>query len=333
LRPHSSKNIIAILTNLPNLRELDIIGIACMFSDTELSQLRNSGLNLRSLLVNADHTGLVNSIGPSPWPAVIKLVTALPTIRMLDVTANNFQTFLAMPDLTSPLGLGLVSFRFNSKWVADPSPFLAFLLGGRTDGEHLQSYSQPLSIPPADLQNVLSAHGRHLRSLAVSGKLKDPRVLDFCTHLERFECGTFPSDDLVDAIPRTITALVVTNLVPDSAPPHQMRLPAPLRIFLTSVAYITQQLDTFPNLRLFIWARSTAHPGFTALRERCSNLGIELRSRINSESVRRLFDPCPTSRLTYCASVRRRRNSICVAPPAVGGLTFFAAVEDLRSRQ
>ncbi|KAJ7911361.1 hypothetical protein B0H13DRAFT_2660594 [Mycena leptocephala] len=261
LRPHSSKDIIAILTNLPNLRELDIIGTA-----------------IRSLRVNADHTGPITSMGPSPWPAVIKLVTALPMIRMLDVTANNFQTFPEMPDLTSPLGLGLVSFRFSSKWVADTSPFMAFLVGGRTDGEALQSYSQPLSVPSANFHRILSNHGRSLRLLAVSGKLKDPHVLGLCTHLERFECETFPSDELVAAIPRTITMLVVTNRTLDSS--SQILLPAALRGPPASVAYITQQLDTFPNLQVFIWVGSSAHPRFSALEERCSGLGIELRSRV-----------------------------------------------------
>jgi hypothetical protein len=198
------------------------------------------------------------------WSAVIKLVTALPTIRMPEVTANIFQNFPEMPELTSPLGLGLVSFRFNSKWVAVACPLFAFLVGGRADGEPLQSYSQPLSIPSADLHGVLSAHGRHLRLLAVSGVIKDPHVLGLYTHLERFECGTVPSDEIVAAIPRTITTLAVTNLVPDSVPDSSPRFgrvfppPLPVPHTFISVAYLTQQLNTFPNLRALTWVGSIA---------------------------------------------------------------------------
>ncbi|KAJ7834377.1 hypothetical protein B0H14DRAFT_3871409 [Mycena olivaceomarginata] len=297
LRPHASaraSDTLAILVNLPNLRELNIIGVACIFSDQRLSQLRSLGPSIRSLRVDSDHAGPVTSIGHPTWPAVIRLIRAIPTIRVLDITANSFQEFPRMPELIPPLGLGLLSFKFSSKWVANMSSFVASLVGSRTDNETtIQIFSQTLSKIPADLHEILSFHAPHLRSLVVQGQLKDFKVLDLCTHLERFECKTIPSDELVAAIPRTIKALAVTNPIPDPARilnPHLQSarlgfrpLPTARPSYLSAV-HLTEQLGSFPNLRLFNWMGSTAHPGFSALRERCTNLGIELRSEATNSS-------------------------------------------------
>ncbi|KAJ7664567.1 hypothetical protein DFH06DRAFT_1188067 [Mycena polygramma] len=287
LRPSSSTRptaILSMLTNLPNLRELDLLCILCRFSDIELARLRDSRLGIRSLRINADHSGPISSVDPPPWQDVIKLIATLPALRALDITANTFQIIPMMPGtILQPLGLGLVSFKFNSKWVADTSTFLASLTAGRTDGDHVQLYGHTLSATPADLHGVLTAHGPHLRSLVAPGKLKDTQVLSLCTLLERFECETIPSDELVAAIPRTITVLAVTNTTPDPVASSASYRP-PLREIL-SATYLTQQLDTFPKLRSFTWIGSTTHPDFLALQERCGGLGIELRSRgINSFS-------------------------------------------------
>ncbi|KAJ7611892.1 hypothetical protein DFH06DRAFT_1485051 [Mycena polygramma] len=287
LRPHSSTRpsvIVSMLTNLPNLRELDILGISCRFSDAEYTHLRNSGLGIRSLRINADHSGPITSMGPPAWPDVVKLIAALPALRMLDITANNFQIIPTIADtIPQPLGLGLVSFKFSSKWVADTSTFLASLTAGRTDGDHVQLYGHTLSATPADLHGVLTAHGPHLRSLVAPGKLKDTQVLSLCTLLERFECETIPSDELVAAIARTITVLAVTNPTPDPVAAPASYRPPPSEIL--SVAHLTQQLDTFPKLRAFTWIGSTTHPDFLALQERCGALGIDMRCRgINSLS-------------------------------------------------
>ncbi|KAJ7314349.1 hypothetical protein DFH08DRAFT_821379 [Mycena albidolilacea] len=143
LRPHSSvtpTDTLAILNNFPNLRELDILGLACLFSDAQLSQLRDE-----------DHVGPITSIGVPACPAVLKLIKAIPTLRMLDVTSNTFQTFPAMPELEGPLGLRLMSFKFCSKWAG---PLIAFLIRGHAnddvDDEPLQLYAYMESQAPAD---------------------------------------------------------------------------------------------------------------------------------------------------------------------------------------
>jgi hypothetical protein len=199
---------------------------------------------------------------------------------MLDITANTFQEFPPMPELTPPLGLALVSFKFSSKWVANMGPFVASLVGGRTDYETLQIFSQTQSKIPADLHDIISVHAPHLRSLVVQGQLKDSSVLNLCTYLERFECETIPSDELVAAIPRTIQAFAVTDTTPDSALAARVwrSLGSAAPLSYISAAYLTEQLGSFPSLRVFRWMGSTAHPGFAALRERCGSLRIELHS-------------------------------------------------------
>ncbi|KAJ6514484.1 hypothetical protein C8R47DRAFT_1091229 [Mycena vitilis] len=284
-----SADIVSILTNLPNLRELDISRVACRFSDAELSQLRNSGVDIRSLCISTDNTGPITSMGPPVWPGLMKLLVVLPTIRMLTITANTARHIL--PHVTAPpLGLQLVSFKFKSKWVGDASSFIAALTGGRTDSGALQLYCHALSDTPAQLRGVLSVHGSRLRSIYLPGKVEDPHVLALCTRLERFECGTIPSDDLVAAIPRMINALTVTNLTPDPVPAPPFPIPretrrAPPKITPISVALLEHHLDTFPNLRVFTWVGSIIHPGFNGLRQRCVLLGIEVRARaLNSVS-------------------------------------------------
>ncbi|KAJ7670144.1 hypothetical protein DFH06DRAFT_1125532 [Mycena polygramma] len=265
LRPHSSTKpdlIVAILARLPNLWELDITGATYKFRDAEFLQLQNSEPSIRSLRINADRRkcDFAHSIGGPDWQDIVRLIAALPTIRLLDITANTFDT---IPDVPTPLGLGLLAFRFKSKTVDDTSKFLASLTRGCKDGANLQVYYHALDGPPANLDVVLSGCGHHLRSLFVPEELEDPHVLSLCTQLERFECGILPSDDLVAAIPRNITALAVTNPT----------------ISYTSVQYLTQQLATFPNLRIFTWVGLAHHPGLAALRGRCAVLGIELRLR------------------------------------------------------
>ncbi|KAJ6600948.1 hypothetical protein DFH09DRAFT_1069641 [Mycena vulgaris] len=71
LQPHSgakSRDIINILLNFPNLPELSATGRACTFNDEELSQLQHLGPHIRSLHVNANHTG--PKMGPAAWPYI-----------------------------------------------------------------------------------------------------------------------------------------------------------------------------------------------------------------------------------------------------------------------
>jgi hypothetical protein len=207
---------------------------------------------------------------------------------MLEITANT----LPMPGVIPPLGLGLLSFKSCSTQAANLGPFLATLVSGRTwaDDEGLQLF-QTQSRTHADLHHILSAHGSHLRSLVVRGELKDPRVLDLCTHLERFECDTLPADELVTAIPRTINALGVANPTPD---PNKYLRSLRLSDMPTmstaspyiSVVHLTEELGTFPHLRVLTWMGSTAHPGFIELQERCSGLSVKMCSQATAPVCR-----------------------------------------------
>ncbi|KAJ6492130.1 hypothetical protein C8R45DRAFT_1212947 [Mycena sanguinolenta] len=256
-----------ILMNLPNLREVDLKGAECMFSENELFQLRTTGPRICSLRVHPDAYGPRRTLARVIWPAIVRLIAALPTLRMLDITTlDSFGGFPPMQELIPPLGLSLLAFELRSKWAKDVGSFLSSLNGGRTDDEPLELYTHTGYSMFPDLRDVLFAHGPHLRSLLVKGSIKDVSVLGLCTRLQRFECQCLPSDALVAAIPRTIRALAVTN-------------PTTQESNVTSLAYLTQQLDTFLAMEVFTWVGSTAHSEFAALRHRCTQLGRELRTR------------------------------------------------------
>ncbi|KAJ7150917.1 hypothetical protein C8R43DRAFT_1191480 [Mycena crocata] len=184
------KDLITILMNLPNLRELEILGPGGWSNQEGLLQLRDSGPRIRSLRVNANHC---------PGAALFQ----------------------------PPPNLKLVALKLSAKWVTDVGPL----------NPHIR--------------RIFTVHGNHLCSLSVQGKLQDVTVLDICTQLERFECQTFPSDELVPAVPRTITALAVgmpivlpsRNFIPflESAPRLLNMQPPPV-----SVEYLKQQLDSAP---------------------------------------------------------------------------------------
>ncbi|KAJ7463676.1 hypothetical protein FB451DRAFT_1493211 [Mycena latifolia] len=248
LRPRAStkpSDTIAILTNLPNLRELELSGRACIFNDAEL--------------------GPITSMGTPAWPYIPELTAVFPTICMLDITSNSVQQ---LPLFEPSPSLPLVSVKFSSKWVVDASPCVASLLA-EVAGEHLQLFYQTQSMQPADLHGILVAHEAYLRSLASE---------------------SFPSGELVAAIPRTITALAVGS-PPPSLPPAPSRilahprLQAPLDV---SANYLIQQLDTFANLKAFTWVGPTVHTAFVMLQKECNARGIEFRSR-TQDSVRHLF--------------------------------------------
>ncbi|KAJ7036941.1 hypothetical protein C8F04DRAFT_1232855 [Mycena alexandri] len=285
LRPHAftkSNDILAILIHLPNLRELsiDTIGSAFIFGEAELAQLQNSGPSIRSLHVNTDHPS--SRRDSTAWPAVMNLIAAIPTIRMLDVTTNSVQQ---LPLVTPPLQYKLVSAKIRSKTVTNASQFLASL------GDH------PLELFwPAESTQLPFAHGGHLRSLSIQGPLQDVHALRLCTRLERFECRTRPTEALIAAIPRTIAALYVQHavIVPSTPPASDDSIPSSRRAAAAaaastiarmvyaeetrSVAHLTQQLDTFPNLRVFTWVGVT-NPELAALKARCTSLGIEYRPK------------------------------------------------------
>ncbi|KAJ7923842.1 hypothetical protein B0H13DRAFT_2655043 [Mycena leptocephala] len=88
LRPHLSKDIIAILTNLRTCGSWISEQRACL----AMSSSRSCGTRcpVSGLCVSTQITRAHYFDGALAMASVIKLVTVLPTIRMLDVTGNNF---------------------------------------------------------------------------------------------------------------------------------------------------------------------------------------------------------------------------------------------------
>ncbi|KAJ6474957.1 hypothetical protein C8R45DRAFT_1160188 [Mycena sanguinolenta] len=281
LRPHSSMkpgDILAIIINLPNLRELDVVGVACTFTDAELLRLRNSGPSIRSLRVDTAHFDLSP---PVTWRTAVTLISAIPTLRMLDITIDGFDAFPTTSQLHPPLGLGLVSFKFASPFMINVAPFLAFLIGDRTDNEHLEVFYHRRTVSPEGvlLNDVLSVHGPYLRSMVVPETPANSDALSLCTRLERFECESLPSRALVTSIPRTITTLIVKDR--NQRTRHFTLSGLSQSSFYTTnkspcVDYLTEQLHTFPALRRIIWDESAGDYDRDALQNRCTELGIEM---------------------------------------------------------
>ncbi|KAJ7157492.1 hypothetical protein C8R46DRAFT_426347 [Mycena filopes] len=253
----------AILTHLPNLRDLNIIGPACGFSEGELAQLRHSGPAIRSLRVNADNTGSMTPMAVTSWPAVLQLIAAIPTLRMLDVISNYVDQ---LPSFTPPLQLQLVSFKLNTQWPTDATQFVASLSAGPLELFYQTGWAG------FDLVGIGSAHLRSLSLEEPSTAAKQQRYLDLlgrCTQLDRIECRGFPSSALLAAIPRTITALSVVQAYTTPYP--------------SVLQHLVAQLDTFPRLRVFSSVASTPgtplDPNVDVLRQRCEELGIEFRRR------------------------------------------------------
>ncbi|KAF7378380.1 hypothetical protein MSAN_00264300 [Mycena sanguinolenta] len=269
-----SSDTLALITNLPNLRELNIMAVyvACDFTDAELLRLRNTGPSIRSLRVE---TRLAT------WPAVVRLIAAIPTLRMLDVATSGFGGFSHLPPLHPPIELGLVLFKFGSTSTTDVAPFLAFLIDDRTDNDRLEVFyhRNTGSARGVLLKDVLSIHSPHLRSIFVPETPADSDTLSLCTRLERFECESLPSRALVATIPRTITTLAIkdqnrgtegTYMIQEAEFYKTNKLPC--------VGYLTEQLHTFPVLRRIIWhesARDDYHDR-DALQDRFTELGIEM---------------------------------------------------------
>ncbi|KAJ7182056.1 hypothetical protein C8R46DRAFT_552723 [Mycena filopes] len=166
LRPHASArpaDIMAILTHLPNLRELNIIGPAVGFSEGDLAQLRRSGTAIRSLRVNADNTGSITPMAVTSWPAVLQLIAAIPTLRILDIISNYVDQ---LPSFTPALQLRLASFKLNTQWPTDASQFVASLIGGPPELFYQTGWAG------FDLVGMGSAH---LRSLSLEEPSTAPK--------------------------------------------------------------------------------------------------------------------------------------------------------------
>ncbi|KAJ6474962.1 hypothetical protein C8R45DRAFT_383645 [Mycena sanguinolenta] len=292
LRPHSAmktSDTLALITKLPNLRELEVVGVACAFTEAELLRLRNLRPSIRSLRVDveAPHSGPITPT--AHWPAVINLIAAIPTLRMLDITGCNWFDLPGLPQ-HPPLGLGLISFKFASRFLIDVAPFLGFLIGDRTDNEHLEVFYHRETASPRGvrLDRVLSVHGPHLRSLVVPETPANPDILSSCTQLERFECESLPSRALVAAIPRTITTLVLKDQNRRTLT-YKLRGPLDFDFYESNkrpcVDYLTEQLHTFPALRRISCDPSVLDHDRDALQAHCTELGIEMSfpSTINPE--------------------------------------------------
>ncbi|KAJ6617715.1 hypothetical protein B0H10DRAFT_2032630 [Mycena sp. CBHHK59/15] len=275
LRPFPSStahDLAALLMNLPNLRELDITGTSCVFNDAELAQFRESGPRITSLIIDSDFSGPIPMMGMPAWPCILEFIAVIPTLRMLEITSNNV---LQLPLFDLPRGLGLLSVKLNSSRVLDASACVASLL--KDEPNHLQIFYQTKSAEQVDLREILRVHGDHLRSLAVQWGPRDPDVLSLCTRLERFEIATFPSNELLDAIPRTIKALAIQGAPwdpPNSASNRHPRVPLGPP---ASIEHFIEQLDTFPVLKIFTWLGSSNSPRLATLKEYCESRNIELR--------------------------------------------------------
>ncbi|KAJ6506991.1 hypothetical protein C8R45DRAFT_971202 [Mycena sanguinolenta] len=260
-------DILAILTNLPHLCEL-VIGRVPSFSDADLVLLRRMGPSIRSLHIRRD---------VAPGSPAFRLIAAIPTLRILNILLNDWPSAPSpviheIPDHVPPLGLCVLSFNCMSIGGPTVGPLLTSLANGRADSQGLEVfYYRHFGPGKMHLGQVLAAHGSHIRSLLVEGLINDAHVLSCCTNLERFE-SNFLTEDIMAAIPRTINTLAIPFFAGDH--PQSSSSLAPPDI---SIVHLTQQLDSFPMLRVLILKSSERE--FAALRNRCIELGIQLRYR------------------------------------------------------
>ncbi|KAJ7045192.1 hypothetical protein C8F04DRAFT_1249626 [Mycena alexandri] len=95
LRPHQStktSHIVDLLTHLPNLPELVLLA-------WRVTLAKQSWLSFRAQVAVSDPcpcvsiqiTLAITSMATPVWPAVTKLISAIPTIRILSVTNNTVQ--------------------------------------------------------------------------------------------------------------------------------------------------------------------------------------------------------------------------------------------------
>ncbi|KAJ7804639.1 hypothetical protein B0H14DRAFT_3486028 [Mycena olivaceomarginata] len=172
---------------------------------------------------------------------------------MLDITANTFQEFPPMPELTPPLGLALLSFKFSSKWVANMGSFVASLVGA-VPTTRRSKYSRRRNPRSQRICTTLFLFMLRIYAPLSCKASSRTRISSNFAHISSgFQCETMPSDELVAAIPRTIQALAVTNTTPDPALVARVwpSLGSAAPPSYISAAYLTEQLDSFPFLRVF----------------------------------------------------------------------------------
>ncbi|KAJ7156793.1 hypothetical protein C8R46DRAFT_1196211 [Mycena filopes] len=189
LRPLASAksgDIMAILTHLPNLRELNITGPACGFSEGTSAQWHRYSVVARQRGQHWDH-----------HPNGRNRMACHPVAHCGDSDSpharyhDKYRTAALAGIFEAKLGL---ADRCESILLRAGPPELFWQTGWAG----------------FDLAGIGSAGLRSL-SMQEPGPSRDLGFLQRCTHLERFESQKIPSAALLAAVPRTITALSVVH--------------------------------------------------------------------------------------------------------------------------
>ncbi|KAJ7641868.1 hypothetical protein FB45DRAFT_362715 [Roridomyces roridus] len=259
LRHADRKGLSKALLRVPNLRHLDTTTSSCDFDAPTLTALREKGPKITSLCIQEDfsffpgqHSGRMH-----------RLVAALPSIRLLEITSNANST---LPPFDPPPKLSLVAVKFKTTLVQDIGPCLSSL----TAGEGLQlllheSLRGTKSFAPTpDI-------GLNLRSLSLQTIDADALGLTRCTSLERFELGRFPDLATLRAIPRSITALSISGTPAANVP-----------VGISFATFLEELESGFPNLRTLTWTVDILPPVFAreALEGVCKRRGVRLSLKV-----------------------------------------------------
>ncbi|KAJ7458086.1 hypothetical protein FB451DRAFT_1563983 [Mycena latifolia] len=248
------------LLRTPNLRHLDVTTISCDFDDDTLARIaQECGPRITSLCILQDfapsaaqHTRIMH-----------RLVAALPSVRLLEVTAHLTP---ALPAFDPPPRLALAAVKFNTALVQDVGPCLASLLAEDSPTK-LQLLRHSCTGPrPSVLGAVLPTHAADLRSLSLKSleSAADPGAsLALCTRLERLELVRVPDAATLAYIPRSITALAIAGAQDNE-----------------SLAALAQQLaaGALPHLKALTWSMLPPHMPLLGLQHVCEVRGIELRT-------------------------------------------------------
>ncbi|KAJ7050924.1 hypothetical protein C8F01DRAFT_672210 [Mycena amicta] len=251
------------LMRTTNLRHLDVTTASCNFSADTLARLTADGPKITSLSILQEFSPFT----PQHMSIMHRLVNALPTIRILEISSNLTGS---LPPFDPRPALGLVVVRFNTLMVRDVGPCLESLLRQGEDTLEVL-YHKSKGGHPSMLDDVLARHGAYLRSLSIKtlpladpGDSLDPLdPLAHCTRLERFELGHFPDKRTLEVIPRSITALAIAGV------PAAWDLDG-------GVDGLVDVLPLFPQLKTLTW-RLREYGVPEVLEKACRERGVEVR--------------------------------------------------------
>ncbi|KAJ7668778.1 hypothetical protein DFH06DRAFT_1322017 [Mycena polygramma] len=234
----------------PNLRHLDVT--TAVFNSETLVQVQGLGARVKSLRV--EHVVSRNLTHDSR--IMQQIVACFPSIRILEI--GGFDPVLAPFD--PPLDRSLVCFKYHVESRRDIGPYLASLLNPNPDKS---TALQVLSYMGTGLglENVLNAHGTHLRSLTVQSFLRDSIAVT-CPHLERFAMRRFPTTETLRLLPRSITALAMRGMPTTGA---------------DELNEFAQETESFPRLKTLAWAWCVStYPPIAAVASVWQKRGMEL---------------------------------------------------------